>query len=193
MPSNHLILCRPLLLTPTIFPSIRVFTVSQLFTSGGQSIGVSASASILPMNIHDWFPLGWTGWISLQSRLFSKTTIRKHQFFHFQLSYSPTLTSTHDYWKNHSFDKLDIALTSFDNHSFVGKVMSLLLNMLSRFVITLLLRSKSFLTTGLQSPSAVTLEPPKNKISLCFHCFPIYVPWSDGTRCHNLSFLNVEF
>ena len=67
MPSKHLILCRPLLLPPSIFPSIRVFTVSQFFASGGQSIGVSASASVLPMNIQDWFPLRLTGWISMQS------------------------------------------------------------------------------------------------------------------------------
>ena len=64
-PSNHLILCRPLLLLPSIFPSIRVFSMSQFFASGGQSIGVSASTSVLPMNIQDWFPLGWTGWIFL--------------------------------------------------------------------------------------------------------------------------------
>ena len=90
MPSNHLILCHPLLLLPSIFPSIRVFPVSQLFASGGQSIGVSASTSILPMNIQDWLPLGWTGWISLQpkglSRVFSNTTVQKHQFFSAQLS-----------------------------------------------------------------------------------------------------------
>ena len=65
LPSNHLILCRPLHLLPSIFPSIRVFTVSQLFTSGGHSIGVSASTSVLPMNTQDWSPLGWTIWISL--------------------------------------------------------------------------------------------------------------------------------
>ena len=89
-PSNHLILCHPLLLLPSIFPSIRVFPMSQFFTLGGQSIGVSASASVLPMNIQDWFPLGWTGWISLQSkglsRVFSNTTAQKHQFFSAQLS-----------------------------------------------------------------------------------------------------------
>ena len=90
MPSNHLILCCPLLLLPSIFPSIRSFQMSQFFTSGGQSIGVSASTSVLPVNIQDWFPLGWTGWISLQSkglsRAFSNTTVQKHQFFSTQLS-----------------------------------------------------------------------------------------------------------
>ena len=91
MPSSHLILSRPLLLLPPIPFSIRVFPMSQLFTWGSQSIGVSASASILPMNIQDWSPLGWTlGWISLQSkglsRVFSNTTVQKHQFFGTQLS-----------------------------------------------------------------------------------------------------------
>ena len=68
MPSSHLILCHPLLLLSTMPPSIRAFTVSQLFTWGSQSIEVSASASVLPMNIQDFFPLGWTCWISLQSK-----------------------------------------------------------------------------------------------------------------------------
>ena len=80
----HLMLCFPLLLLPSIFP------VSQFFTSGGQSIGASASPSVLPINIQDWFPLGWTGLISLQtkglSRVFSNTTVQKHQFFGAQLS-----------------------------------------------------------------------------------------------------------
>ena len=90
------------------FPASRSFPMSQFFTSGGQSIGVSASASVLPMNIQDWFPLGWTGWISLLSkrlsRVFSNTTVQKHQFLALSFLYSPTLTSIHDYWKNHSFD-----------------------------------------------------------------------------------------
>ena len=90
MPSNHLILCHPLVLLPSIFPRIRVFPISQSFTSSGQSIGVSALASVLSMNIQDWFPLGMTGWISLQSkglsRVFSNTTAQKHQFFCAQLS-----------------------------------------------------------------------------------------------------------
>ena len=68
MPSNHLILCRPLLLPPQSFPASGSFQMSQFFASGGQSIGVSASTSVLPMNIQDWFPLGWIGWISLQSK-----------------------------------------------------------------------------------------------------------------------------
>ena len=108
MPSNHLILCRPLLLLPSIFPSIRVFAMSQFLASGGQSIEVSASASVLPMNIQDWFPFEWTGWISLQSkgrsRVFSNTTDQKHQSLLLSLLYGPTLTSIHDHWKNHSFD-----------------------------------------------------------------------------------------
>ena len=90
MPSNHLILYCPLILLPSIFSSIRVFSMSQFFASGGQSIGVSASTSILPRNTQDWPPLGWTGWISLHSkglsRVFSNTTVQKHQFFGAQLS-----------------------------------------------------------------------------------------------------------
>ena len=90
MPSNHLILCCPLLLLPSIFPVSWSFQMSQLFSSGGQSIGVSASISVLPMNTQDWSPLGWTGWISLQSkglsRVFSNTTVQNHQFFGAQLS-----------------------------------------------------------------------------------------------------------
>ena len=85
MQFNHLILCRPLLLPPSIFPSIRVFPNESVLCIGGQSIGASASASVLPKNTQDWSPLGWTGWISLQSkglsRVFSNTTVRKHQFF----------------------------------------------------------------------------------------------------------------
>ena len=91
MTSNHLILCYPLSLLPSIFSSIGSFPMSQFFTSGGQSI--EASASVLPTNIQDYFilfPLGWTGWISLQckglSRIFSNTTVQKHQFFGTQFS-----------------------------------------------------------------------------------------------------------
>ena len=90
------------------FPESGSYQMSQFFASGGQSTGVSASASVLPMNIQHWYPLGWTGWISLQckglSRVFSNTTVQKHQFFSAQPSFNPTLTSIHGYWKNHSFD-----------------------------------------------------------------------------------------
>ena len=89
MSSNRLILCHPLLL-PSIFPSIRVFPNSQFLASCGQTIAASASASVLPMNIQDWFPLRWTGLISLQSKglskVFSYTTVQKHEFFSTQLS-----------------------------------------------------------------------------------------------------------
>ena len=90
MPSNHLILCHPLLLLPSIFPTSGSFLVSQFFASGGQSIGVSASASVLPMNSQVCFAWGWTSWISLQSkglsRVFFNTTVQKLQFFGAQLS-----------------------------------------------------------------------------------------------------------
>ena len=89
-------------------PASGSFQISQLFAPSGQSIGVSSSTSVLPMNIQDWFPLGWTGWISLQSkrlsRVFSNTTVQKHQLFSTQLSLCPALTSINDYWKKHSFD-----------------------------------------------------------------------------------------
>ena len=89
MPSNHLILYHPLLLS-SIFPASGSFQMSQFFTSGGQSIGVSASTTVVTMNIKDWFPLGWIGWISLLSkglsRVFSSTAVQKHQFLGIQLS-----------------------------------------------------------------------------------------------------------
>ena len=90
MPSNHLILCRPLLLLPLIFPSIRVFSNESALLIRCQSIVASASASVLPLNSQGWFPLGWTGLISLLSkglsRVFSNITVQKHQFFGAQLS-----------------------------------------------------------------------------------------------------------
>ena len=90
MPSKQFILCRPLLLLPSIFPSVRVFPMSQFFASGGQRFGASASASVLPVNIQDWFPLGLTNLISSPSkglsRVFSNTTDQRQQFFSAQLS-----------------------------------------------------------------------------------------------------------
>ena len=96
----------PFFSCPQSLPASGSFPMSQLLSWGGQSIGVSASASVLPMNSQDWAPLGWTGWISLQSRgpsrVFSNTPVQKHQFFRFL--HSPTLTAIHDHWKNHSLD-----------------------------------------------------------------------------------------
>ena len=93
MPSSHLIFCCSLLLLPPIPPIIKIFPVSQLFAWGGQTIGISVSASVLPMNTQDWFPLEWIDWISLQSkrlsRVFSITRVEKHQFFSAQLSSQP--------------------------------------------------------------------------------------------------------
>ena len=117
------------------FPALGSFPMNQLFESDAQSIGVSASASVLPMDIQGWFHLGLAGLISLQSKglssIFSNTTVQKHQFLALSLLHSPYMTTGKT-----------IALT---RRTFVGKVMSLLLNMLSRLVITFLPRSKHLL------------------------------------------------
>ena len=194
MPSNRLILCHPLFFLPHSFPASGSFPMSQFFASGDQTIEVSASVSVFPMNIQDWFPLGCTGLISLHSKGLSrllqyhssKVSILWHSAFYIvQLSHAYMTTGK------------TIALTRC---VFVDKVMSLLFNMFSRLVIAFLLRSKHLLISWLQSPSAVILEPLKIKsLTLkktkthCFHCFPTYFPWSDGTGSHDLSFLNVEF
>ena len=150
------------------FPESGSFPMSQFFSSGGQMIGVSASASILPMNIQDWFPLGWTGWISLQfkglSRVFqwhiSKASILGAQIS-LQLNSHPYITTG--------------KITALTRWTFVGKVMSLLFNMLPRLVITFLPRSKRLLISWLQSPSSVILEPPKIK-SLMVSIISKYLP-----------------
>ena len=140
---------------PQSLPASGSFPLSQLFAWGGQSIGVSASASVLPVNTQDWSPLWWTGWIYLQSkglsRVVSNTTVQKHQFFSAQLSSQSLLQLYMTTGKT-------IALT---RQTFVGKVMSLPFNMLSRLVITFLPMSKRLLILWLQSPSAVILELPK--------------------------------
>ena len=183
MQSNYLILCDPFSSCLQSFLASRYFLMSQFFTLGGQSIGVWASASVLPMNIQNQFPLGLTCWISLQSkglsRVFSNTTVQNHQFFGAQLSYSSTVPSVCDYWKNYSFNEMDLCWQS----------MSMLFNMLSRLVMAFLPRSKRLLISWLQSPSAVILEPPQKSLPL----FPIYLPWRDETGCHDLNYLNVEF
>ena len=92
---------------PQSFPALGSFQMSQLFASGGQGIGISASTSVPPMNTQDWSPLGQTGWISLKSKGLSRVfniTVQKHQFFGVSLLDSTTLTSIHDHWKNHNLD-----------------------------------------------------------------------------------------
>ena len=147
----------PLLLLPSIFPSIRVFSSeSALYTRW------PALASVLSMNIQGWFSLGLTGLISLLSRRLSPTQqFESINSLAFSLLYGPTLTSVRDYWKS-------IALTRW---TFVSKVMSLLFNTLSRFVIAILPRSKYLLILWLQSPSIVILEPKKIK-SVTVSTFP---------------------
>ena len=120
---------------PQSFPASGSFLMSWLFTSGGHSIGVSASASVLPENIQDWFPWGLTGLISLRDSQESSPAPQFQSINSLVLSflYRPALTSIHDHWKNHSFDQ-----------TFFGKVMSLLFSMLSRLVIAFLPGGNSF-------------------------------------------------
>ena len=162
MPSSHLILCRPLLLLPPIPPSIRVFSNESTLCMRWPKYWSFPSASVLPVNTQDCFPLGWTVWISLQSKGLSESSPTP-QFKSINSSalsflYSPTLMSIHDYWKIHS-------LTTWN---FVGKVMSLLFNMLSKLVIAFLPRKVSF-----NFMASITIcsdfGAQKNKVS---HCFP---------------------
>ena len=161
--------------------------MSWLFALGGQGIGVSTSATVFPMNIHGWFPLGLvTDLISLQSkglsRVFSSTTTKKNEFF----SAQPSL------WSNLHPCITTGKTIAVPMWTFVGKVMSLLYNMMARFVIAFLPRSKCLLISWLQLVSTLILEPRKIKSVTTSNFSPFYLPWSDGTRCHDLRFLNVE-
>ena len=148
--------------------------MSQLFASGGQIIGASASAAVLPINIQDWFPLLLTDLTSLLSmglsRVFSSTTIQKHHFFSTQSSL----------WSNsHICTGKTIALTI---QIFVGKVISLLFNTPSRFVIaSFSSKEQASFHSVLQSLSAVILDTKKMKSVTASTFFPFYLPWSDGT------------
>ena len=171
MPSNHLILRHPLLFQPSVFPSIRLFSSESVLHmrwpmywsfsfSGSPSNGYSGLIS---------FRMDWLDLLAVQGNL--RSLLQHHSskasslwcsaFFIVQISH-PYMTTGKT-----------IALTRW---TFVGKVMSLLFNMLSRLVITFLLRSKRLLISWLESPSSVILEPPKIEICHCFHCFPIYLP-----------------
>ena len=187
IPSSHLIICRPLLLLPPIPPSIRVSSNESTLCMRWSKYW-SFSFSIIPSKEHPGLissRMDWLDLLAVQGTL--KSLLQHHSskasilqcsvFFTVQLSY-PYMTTGKT-----------IALTRWN---FVGKVMSLLLNMLSRLVITFLPRSKCLLISRLQSTSAVILKSPQNKVWHYFHYFPNYFPWSDWTGCHDLRFLNVE-
>ena len=172
MPSNHLILCQPLLLLPSIFPSIRIFSNKSVLCIQWPKYW-SFSFSISPSNEYPGlipFRMDWLDLLAIQGTLksllqhhSSKASILQHSaFFIFivQLSH-PYMTTGKT-----------ITLT---RRTFVSKVMSLLFNMLSSFVIEFLPRSKHLLISWLQSPSAMILESPKIKSVTVFHCFPIYL------------------
>ena len=187
MPSNHLVLCHPLLILTSIFPSIRVFSNESVlrirwpkYQSFSFNISPSNAYSGLISFRKDWFDfLAVQGTLkSLLQHHSSKASILQHSaFFMVQL--------THPYMTTGKI----IALT---RQTFVGKLISLLFNMLSKLVIAFLPTSErpQFMT-------AVTIcsdfRAPQNKVCHCFHCFPIYLPRNDRTRCHDLTFLNAEF
>ena len=184
MPSSHQILCRPLLLLPPIPPSIRVFSNESTLPMRWPKYW-SFSFSIILSKEHPGlisFRMDWLDLLAAQGTLKSLLQHHSSKASILQCSAFFTVQLSHPYMNTGK----TIALP---RRTIVGKVISLLLNMLSRLVITFLPRGKCLLISLLHSPSAVILEPPKNKVS---HCFPIYFPWSDGTRCHDLRFLNVE-
>ena len=171
----------------SIFPSIMVFSNESALHIRWTKYW-SFSFSISPFDEYSElisFRMDWLDLFAVQGTLKSllqhhsskASVLRCSAFFMVKLSY-PYMTTGKT-----------IAL---NRQTFVGKTMSLLFNMLSRLVIAFLLRSKCLLISWLQSPSAVILEPKKT-VCYGFHCFPIYLPWSDGTGCHELCFLNVEF
>ena len=170
------------------FPASGSFQMTPFFKSHAQSSGVSASVSVLPMNTQDWSPLGWTGWISLQSKGLSRVFLLQHcssKASFLQCSAFFTVQLSHPYMTTGK----TIALTRC---TLVDKVMTLLFNMLSRLVIIFLPRSKRLLISWLQSPSAVILEPEKKKNLTWCPLFPhlFVMKWWDQMPW--LSFLNVE-
>ena len=184
MPFNHLILCYPLLLPPSIFPSIRVFSNESALRIRWPKYW-NFSFSISPSNEHsglisfrrDWLDLRavkGTLMSLLQQHSSKASILHRSAFFILQFSHWYTTTGKTK------------ALT---RQTCVGKVMSLLFNMLSRLVITFLPRSKCLLIAWLAVTTCSNFAAPQNKVCHCFHCFPIYLPWSDGTRCHDPSFL----
>ena len=181
------VLPQPLLLLPPIFLSIRVFS-TELILCNRWPKNWSFSFSISPSNEYSGlisFRMDWLAFLAVQGSLkslfqyySSKASILQcSAFFMVQLSHLYMATGK---------------IIALARQTFVGKVMSLLFNMLFGFVIAFLPRSKCLFISWLQSPSVVNLEP-KKIVSHCFHYFPIYLQWNDGTRCHDLSFLSVVF
>ena len=157
--------------------------MSQLFTTGDQSIGASASASVLPMNIQGWFLIELTVWYPCCPRD-SQESSPTPQFKSINsLVHILLYGLSHPYMTTGKI----VALTRLP---FASKVITLLFNILSRLVIDFLPRSKCLLISC--SHHLQYLGAPQNKVCHCFHCLPIYLPWSDGTWCHDLSFLNVK-
>ena len=180
---------------PTVSSSVIPFSRLQSFPASGSFSNESVlcirwlkdwsfSFTISPSSEYSGLISYWLDLLAIQGTLKSllqhhnskASVLQRSAFFIVQL------TSLHDYWKTKVLTR----------QTFVDKVMSLLFNTLSRLIIGFLPRNKCLLISWLQSPCAVILEPPKNKVCHCFHCFSICVPWSDGTRCHDLCFLNVE-
>ena len=182
MPSNHLTLCCPLLLLPSIFPSIRIFSNESALRISWPKYW-SFNFSISPSKEHPElisFRIDWLDLLEVQGSL--KRLLQHHSskvsiflgsaFFIVQLSH-PYMTTG--------------KTKALTRRTFVGKVMSVLFNMLSRLAITFLPRGKCLLISWLQSPSAGILEPKNNKVSHCFHCFPIYLPWPEHKWVATLS------
>ena len=186
MPSNHLILCRPFLLLSSIFPRIKVFSNESTLPIRWPKYW-SFSFNISPPKEHPGlisFRMDWLDLLAVQGTLksllqhhSSKASVLRHSAFFIVQPSHPYMTTGKT-----------IALT---RRTFVDKIMSLLFNILSSLVIAFLPRSKRLLISWLHSPSAVILKP-RIIVSHCFHCFSIYLPWSDGIGCHDLSLCKIS-
>ena len=187
VPFNYHILYRSLLLPPSIFPNIRVFS-NELVLRIRWSKYWCFSFNISPSNEYSGlisFRMDWLDLLAVQGTL--KSLIQHHS------SKGSILPCSASFLVRLSHPYITTEKTiSLTRQTFIDKVMSLLFNMLSKFGHNFSSNDKRLLISWLQSPSTVILEPRQNKVRDCFHCFLIYLPWSEGTRCHDLSFLSVE-
>ena len=165
------------------FPASGSFPMSQLFSPGSQSIGVSASASVLPVNIQGWFPLGWTGLISCSPRdsqeSFPAPKFKRINSLVLSFLYGQALTTVHGCCKDHSLDDSDLCWQS-DVSAFLH-------------IVWLCHNFPTKKQVSFNSMAAVTIfsnfRAQEEEICHCFHCFPMYLPWSHGTGYHILAFL----